>query len=144
MRPRALPGLLLAVCVTAGATEYAPLPGGRFASVLPADGKTAPVRLRLLAVSFDPARDDADALTRYAAKHRLDTRWWTLVRTEPQNVRPLAALLGVQYGQLPDGDFNHSSVRLLLDADGRVAARSTVSDRTDPDFVAAVRKLAAQ
>jgi protein SCO1/2 len=103
-----------------------------------------PAQLHLLAVSFDPARDDVDALARYATKHRLDARWWTLARTAPQDVRPLAALLGVQYRQRPDGDFNHSSVLLLLDADGRVIARSTVIGRTDPDFVAAVRKLAVQ
>ena len=31
---------------------------------------------------------------------------------------------------------------LLLDADGRIVARSNIIGRTDPEFVAAVRKLA--
>lgn len=101
-----------------------------------------PAGLGLLAVSFDPERDSVDALRRYAAAHKLDLRWWTLARTAPQDTRSLAALLDVQYRKLPDGEFNHSSVLLLLDADGRVMARTNVIGRTDPAFVAAVRKLA--
>jgi protein SCO1/2 len=101
-----------------------------------------PAALDLLAVSFDPARDNTDALRRYAAAHRLDLRWWTLAHATPADTRSLAALLGVQYRPLPDGDFNHSSVLLLLDADGRIVARSTIIGRTDPAFVTAVRQLA--
>jgi protein SCO1/2 len=101
-----------------------------------------PAGLRLLAVSFDPARDDVGALRRYAAAHKLDLRWWTLARTAPQDTRALAALLGVQYRQLPDGDFNHSSALLLLDREGRIVARTSIIGRTDPEFVAAVRRIA--
>jgi len=101
-----------------------------------------PARLGLLAVSFDPARDDLGALRRYATGHKLDRRWWTLARTTPQGTRALAVLLGVQYRPLPDGGFNHSSEVLLLDAEGRIVARTSVIGRTDPEFVAAVRRLA--
>ena len=101
-----------------------------------------PANLALLAVSFDPGHDSVDVLRRYAAAHQLDLRYWTLARTRPEDTRSLAALLGVQYRQLPGGDFNHSSELLLLDADGRIVARSSIIGRTDPDFVAAVRKLA--
>ncbi|MCX7515039.1 SCO family protein [Frateuria hangzhouensis] len=101
-----------------------------------------PGRVGLLAVSFDPARDNVDALRRYAAAHRLDARWWTLARTEPQDTRALAALLGVQYRKLPDGEYNHSSALLLLDGEGRIVARTSIIGRIDPEFVAAVRKLA--
>jgi protein SCO1/2 len=101
-----------------------------------------PTRLQLLAVSFDPERDSVDVLRRYAATHKLDPRWWTLARTRPQDTRSLSALLGVQYRRLPDGDFSHSSELLLLDGDGRIVARTNIIGRTDPEFVAAVRKLA--
>ena len=101
-------------------------------------------KLALLAVSFDPARDSVDALHRYATARKLDLRYWTLARPEPQDARPLAALFGLQYRQLPDGDFNHSSELILLDADGRIAARTTIIGRVDPTFVAAVDKTLAQ
>jgi len=47
----------------------------------------------------------------------------------------------VQYRQLPDGEFNHSSTLILLDADGRIVARTDVIGRLDPQFVAAAREL---
>lgn len=100
-------------------------------------------RLGILAVSFDPARDDVPALRRYADAHRLEPGAWTLARTEPARVRELAALLGLQYRQLPDRDFNHSSELLLLDADGRIVARTAIIGRLDPAFVDAVRKAVA-
>ena len=100
-------------------------------------------QLDVLAVSFDPVRDDVNKLRKYADTRKLDTKHWTLARTEPQTVLQLAALLGVQYRQLPDGEFNHSSTLILLDADGRIAARTDVIGRLDPKFVTAVRELLA-
>jgi protein SCO1/2 len=97
-------------------------------------------KLALLAVSFDPERDSLDALRHYAAARKLDMRYWTLARPQPKDARPLAALLGLQYRQLPDGDFNHSSELILLDTDGRIAARTSVIGRVDPEFVNAVNK----
>jgi protein SCO1/2 len=47
----------------------------------------------------------------------------------------------VRYKQLPNGDFNHSSVLILLDADGRILARTEkIGSVPDPAFLAAVRK----
>ncbi len=101
-------------------------------------------RIDLLAVSFDPANDDVTALRAYAQKRNLDPRFWTLARAEPAQVRQLSGVLGLQYRQLPDGEFNHSSELILLDADGRIAARTTVIGTLDPDFVAAIRKVVAR
>ncbi|MHB1059026.1 MAG: SCO family protein [Rhodanobacter sp.] len=95
-------------------------------------------RLGLLAVSFDPANDDVAALKAYAGKRKLDPRIWTLARAEPAQVRQLSGVLGLQYRQLPDGEFNHSSELILLDAEGRIAARTTVIGRIDPAFVKAI------
>lgn len=98
----------------------------------------ARAKLDLLAVSFDPANDDVAALKAYADKRKLDPRIWTLARAEPAQVRQLSGVLGLQYRQLPDGEFNHSSELILLDADGRIAARTTVIGRIDPAFVKAI------
>jgi protein SCO1/2 len=99
-------------------------------------------RIDLLAVSFDPAKDDVATLRSYADRRKLDPRIWTLARAEPAQVRQLSGLLGLQYRRLPDGEFNHSSELVLLDADGRIAARTTVIGRLDPSFVKAVDALA--
>lgn len=97
-------------------------------------------RLRLLLISFDPARDSAAVLNAYADRRKLDAPAWTLARAEPAATRQLAALLGVQYRPLPDGDFNHSSELLLLDEEGRIVARTSIIGRIDPDFVQAIEK----
>jgi protein SCO1/2 len=99
----------------------------------------ARAKLDLLAVSFDPARDSVAALHGYAAKRRLAAPAWTLARAEPVEVRQLASVLGLQYRQLPDGDFNHSSELILLDAEGRIVARTRHIGRVDPAFVEAIR-----
>jgi protein SCO1 len=101
-------------------------------------------RIDLLAVSFDPAKDDVATLKSYAEKRKLDPRIWTLARAEPAQVRQLSGVLGLQYRQLPDGEFNHSSELILLDADGRIAARTTRIGKLDPEFVEAIRKVVAQ
>jgi len=100
--------------------------------------------LSLLLVSFDPARDTASVLRDYAQRRRLPSPPWMLARTEsPAAARQLAAVLGLQYRQLPDGDFNHSSELILLDAEGRVVARTSVIGRLDPEFVHAIERTLA-
>jgi protein SCO1/2 len=97
-------------------------------------------QIDLLAVSFDPARDSVAVLHRYAQQRKLDAPAWTLARAEPAAVRQLASVLGLQYRQLPDGDFNHSSELILLDADGRIVVRTSHIGRLDPAFVEAIRR----
>jgi len=92
-------------------------------------------------ISIDPARDTPDALRDVARMHRLDTTHWRLLRPEAADVRSLAAALGVRYRAQPDGTFNHTSVLILLDRDGRIVARSQVTGlQPDPQFIATVRE----
>ncbi len=100
-------------------------------------------RLRITLVSLDPERDTPAALREVADKRHLDLARWTLARASAQDVRKLAAMLGVQYRHLENREFNQSSVLVLLDADGRVLARSSRLGESDPEFVAAVRKALA-
>jgi protein SCO1/2 len=104
----------------------------------------ARAKLDLLAVSFDPAKDDVATLRTYADKRKLDPKIWTLARAESAQVRQLSGVLNLQYRQLPDGEFNHSSELILLDADGRIAARTTVIGRLDPEFVKAIDEVASR
>jgi protein SCO1/2 len=98
-------------------------------------------RMNVLFVSIDPARDTPPVLAALAAKRKLDLSRWTLAHTDDASVRKLAALLGVRYRKLADGDFNHTSALILLDADGRIIARTEKMGATpDPEFLAAVKK----
>jgi protein SCO1/2 len=100
-------------------------------------------RIDVLLVSLDPDNDTPDALKRVADKRHLDTPRWRLARTDKAHVRRLAAVLGIQYKQLENREFSHSSALVLLDADGRIVARSDRLGEADPDFVAAVRRVLA-
>lgn len=97
--------------------------------------------LSILLISMDPARDTPEALMFIAKKRKLDASRWTLARTDANGVRTVAALLGVRYRALSDGEFNHTSALILLDAEGRVLARTeTLGSKPDPQFLAAVKK----
>jgi len=98
-------------------------------------------RLGILLVSMDPARDTPEALQYIVDKRRLDTKRWTLASPPAGDVRAVAGVLGIRYRQLEDGEFNHTSALILLDADGRILARSEqVGTRLDPEFVEAIRR----
>lgn len=107
-------------------------------SLTPAERSHVPV----LMVSFDPARDDVAALKAIVEERNLSTPQWTLARTDDRNVRKLAATLGIQYRALPSGDFNHTSVLILLDAEGRVMGKTSTIGEADPQFVKLVKKIA--
>jgi protein SCO1 len=96
-------------------------------------------RLSVLMVSFDPVHDTVAVLKSTADGRQLDGNHWTLARTDPASVRKLAAVLGIQYRALPNGDFNHTTVLLLVDASGRITGRTTKLGNADPAFVKQVR-----
>lgn len=93
----------------------------------------------VLLVTIDPARDTVAVLKRTAQQRALDVNHWTLARTDAASTRKLAAVLGMQYRALPNGDFNHSSNLILLDANGRVAARTAQLGSVDPAFVKQIK-----
>ncbi len=98
-------------------------------------------RLGVLLVSMDPARDTPAALKKVVDQRKLDLTRWTLATPRADDVRAVAGVLGIRYRQLADGEFNHSSMLILVDANGRILARTEkIGTQPDPDFVAAVRK----
>jgi protein SCO1/2 len=100
-------------------------------------------RLGFVLISMDPARDTPEALAKLTAERKLDAARWTLLQPAPEDLRGLAGLLGIRYRSLADGEFNHSTALVLLDAEGRVLARSDrLGADGDPAFLADVRAAA--
>ena len=98
-------------------------------------------KLGVVLISMDPARDDPAALKKVAEQRKLDTTRWTLASPPAGEVRAVAGVLGIRYRLLADGEFNHSSALILVDANGRILARTEkIGSKPDPEFVAAVRK----
>lgn len=99
--------------------------------------------LGVLLVTLDPTHDTPQRLRELAGKRELDLQRWTLAQPRPQDVRAIAGALGVRYRALANGEFNHSSVLILLDADGRIRARTEQMGRIEPAFMAALRDTLA-
>lgn len=77
---------------------------------------------RFVLVSFDVARDTPPVLAAYRKKLELDASW-TLLRGEAAAVQDLAMLLGVSYKQDARGQFAHSNLFTVLNAEGEIAHR---------------------
>ena len=88
-------------------------------------------KLHVLMVSLDGRRDTPAELAHFATVHAITDSRWTLARATDDDVRLLAAALGIRFRELPDHSFNHSAVITLLTADGDVLART--SDLFGPD-----------
>ncbi len=104
---------------------------------LPLDARR---RLQVGLVTLDPAQDDVAALKKTALQRAGDPARWHLYRTQANDVRKLAGVLGVQYRQLSSGEFNHSTLMVLLDSQGNELARTENIAKIDPVFLKAVLK----
>lgn len=74
-----------------------------------------------LLVSFDTERDTALALAKFRQTQQLGNSHWTLLTGKPDDVRELAALLGVNFQKDARGQFSHSNLITVLNREGEVA-----------------------
>lgn len=96
-------------------------------------------QLRVLLISMDPDNDTPEKLAEVAARHRVDLDRWRFTRPATTDVRSIAAVLGIQYRALGNGDFNHSSQVTLLDRDGRIVGSTRQPLKPDDGFLAELR-----
>lgn len=96
-------------------------------------------QLRVLLVSLDAGQDTPAKLAEIARRQKVDTARWKLARTDAAGVRNLAAVLGIRFKPLPDGEFNHSTSINLLDRDGVQIMSSSQLGETDPALLEKIR-----
>jgi protein SCO1/2 len=92
------------------------------ADSLPANART---NVGFLLVTFDTEHDTPETLHAYRTARKLDESQWTLLRGRPEDVRELALVLGVKYRQDAQGQFSHSNLITILNADGEIAFQQT-------------------
>jgi len=90
----------------------------RIVSVMQQIGRETQDLAGFTLISIDPDRDTVQQLAGYAAKMNLDASSWNLLRGEPEDVLEMAALLGVRYQKMPDGEFAHSNMITVLNEMG--------------------------
>ncbi len=91
----------------------------RLLAALPA---TVRDRTEIVLVTFDTERDTPAALRAFRERMTLDERW-TLLRGESEAVQELAMLLGVKFKQDARGQFAHSNLLSLMNAEGEIVHR---------------------
>ena len=77
-------------------------------------------RVDFLLISFDSERDTPEVLHAFREKMRLPTEHWTLLRGGTDDVREIAALLGVNFQKDTRGQFMHSNIITVLNGEGEV------------------------
>lgn len=95
--------------------------------------RLAGVPVRFVSVSVDPAHDTPAVLEAYAAKWAPEEQRWTLLATEPESLQAFAAAMHVtaMKGTTEVDPIIHSSVFLLVDAQGVVRGAFHSEDRAD-------------
>ena len=89
----------------------------RIAAALPADLRG---KVNFTLISFDHERDTPAKLHAFRQRMILPVANWTLLRGGPDDVRELAALVGVNYRQDARGQYAHSNIITLLNSAGEV------------------------
>jgi protein SCO1 len=100
-------------------------------------------RVGFVIVTLDPDRDTPERLAEYAHGARLDPSRWTLLHGDPGDILELAALLGVQYRAMGDGDFLHSNLLTILDPAGQVVHRQVGLGADPGPSLEVIRRVAA-
>jgi protein SCO1/2 len=95
-------------------------------------------------VSFDTQRDTPAALKAYRAQHNLSLENWTLLRGDSDSVLDLSALLGVKFKQDAQGNFSHSNLITLLNAEGEIVYQQVGLNPDDKEFARRIEKLQAR
>ena len=100
-------------------------------------------RTRFVLFSLDPARDTPAALAAFAREHELDARW-TLLAAKEDDMRTLAAILGVRFRPDADGEIAHSAVIAVLDGRGVLRHRQMGLGTDSAPLVEALRSAASE
>lgn len=93
-------------------------------------------------ISFDTERDTPAALHNYRLGHALANQRWTLLRGGPDDVLELAALLNVKFKKDAQGQFIHSNVITLLNAEGEIVCQDLGLNSDHKEIIRAVSELA--
>lgn len=93
-----------------------------------------------LLISMDHERDTPEVLHAYRETRKLPLAHWSLLHGDAEDVRELAALLGVNYRKDARGQYAHSNTITLVDARGEIVRQLNGLNQDVASFVRAIEK----
>jgi protein SCO1/2 len=97
-------------------------------------------RVDFLLVSIDHERDTPEVLHVYRESRKLPVAHWSLLHGGAEDVRELAALLGVNYRKDARGQYAHSNTITLLNARGEIVRQLNGLNQDIAPFVQTIEK----
>jgi len=94
-----------------------------------------------LLVSIDPTRDTPTRLREFRSEKHLGTNHWTLLTGREDDVRELAAILGVNYQRDARGQYAHSNLITLLSSGGEILTQLKGLNQSTDDLVRLISDL---
>ena len=79
-------------------------------------------KVRIFSISFDPTRDNTEALAAYGEAHSADNNIWTIARPDPEDLPKLLSHLGVVVISDGRSGFEHNAAVHVIDRAGRLTA----------------------
>jgi len=103
----------------------------RIERALPEDQRD---KVNFLLISLDAERDTPAVLHEFRDRRKLGTDHWSLLHGRDDDVREIAALLGINFRKDERGQFAHSNVITLLNAEGEVVHQQPGLNQS-PEFI---------
>lgn len=89
--------------------------------------------------SLDSDQETPETLSAFSKKRKLSPNW-QLLTSKAGAVAELAAVLGVRYKKLKDGEYIHSNVIYYLNKEGEIMARKEGLKTPSEEFVQKVKR----
>lgn len=91
---------------------------------------------RMVLISIDPDRDTPQAMKKFIKERKLNEERWTILSSDSENVRELAALMGYSYKKDKAMEFAHSMLTWVFDDRGvlqftRNARKESISETAE-------------
>lgn len=88
--------------------------------------------VEIVSISFDPEHDTEDVLRNYARSFQADPVGWKWLRGTPDVTKQLAEELKVQYKQIDEHFYSHSTTMFLIDQKNQVRGLYDMAYQSKP------------
>lgn len=94
-------------------------------------------------ITFDESETTFN-LKAYLKKQNLDVSHWIFLLGTGRSIKEIAAILGIKFKQMDDGEYSHSNIISLLDKNGVLIYQQSVDDRNYSNMLTILKNMIAR